>query len=344
MTAFETSSPIEVRRTPVRFAARWRWWTTTTQRWALFVGVVGILVAAKAVTPDEDWGTWVRQATLVAALTVVVFLALGRPKVRQLARWTGLVPLSWFTAGPDRAVAPPSARRRAGLAARLGLGLGGAAVAVATAGADDRTTQIWGLVVAGACLSLLAGAEFVRYARWRWPQQADVVDRGGEAVEDGEDKHAASVVVEVRERPRRRILWAVAPLVLVALAAVLSLVVDREPSALSDQELAELLVVTAFGEELVFRGLLLVLAYRLFDRVPAEVATAVAFGLWHVPDALADGGGSGVGVQIAVVAAQVVATSAAGIGFSWLRHRTESLAGPVGAHVATNLPGLVLLS
>jgi membrane protease YdiL (CAAX protease family) len=132
------------------------------------------------------------------------------------------------------------------------------------------------------------------------------------------------------------------PLAASCAGTALALAALDRASELSGPELAELLVVTAFGEELLFRGMFLPTAYRLTGRVRGEIVVACSFGLWHVPDAVGDAGDASIAVVVAVVLGQVVATTLAGFGFSWLRHRTGSLAGPVGAHVAINLPGLAL--
>lgn len=140
---------------------------------------------------------------------------------------------------------------------------------------------------------------------------------------------------------RRAAAWAVVPLLVsVAAVTVAATVFDFEVY-LTRERLVDLVVVVAFGEELLYRGLLLVIAYKAVGRWRGELATAMAFALWHVPDALGDSAGGSIGWRVATLAVQLVVTAAGGLMFSWMRHRTRTLAGPVGLHIATNLPGRV---
>jgi membrane protease YdiL (CAAX protease family) len=93
-------------------------------------------------------------------------------------------------------------------------------------------------------------------------------------------------------------------------------------------------VGTVVFEELAFRGVLLGLLRRLAADRLAVAVSAVLFGLWHVPGVWDDGVGA--------VAGTVVATTAAGVVFAWLRLRSASLVAPVLAHVATNSVAFVL--
>lgn len=91
---------------------------------------------------------------------------------------------------------------------------------------------------------------------------------------------------------------------------------------------------TVLVEEVAFRGVLLGLARRLLSPARAAALVAGLFGLWHVvPAWRADGA--------AVAAGTFVATTAAGVGFGWLRTRSDSLLAPVLAHVATNSGALL---
>lgn len=101
---------------------------------------------------------------------------------------------------------------------------------------------------------------------------------------------------------------------------------------------------TALFEEAVFRGALYG-AWRSSGAVAAALASSGAFGLWHItptfnlvranrPDATR-------AVRLAVVAGGVVFTFAAGLGFSWLRERYDSIAAPWAVHVMVNSVGAV---
>jgi len=99
----------------------------------------------------------------------------------------------------------------------------------------------------------------------------------------------------------------------------------------------EVLVAIPFGtvvlEELAFRGTLLGLLRRRLPVPWAVCVMSVLFGLWHVKGVLHDAGG---GIAVGAVVGTVLATTTAGVGFGWLRVRSDSLVAPVLAHVATN--------
>ena len=99
----------------------------------------------------------------------------------------------------------------------------------------------------------------------------------------------------------------------------------------------EVLVAIPFGtvvlEELAFRGTLLGLLRRRLSTPWAIAVMSVLFGLWHVKGVLHDATG---GIAVGTVAGTVVATTVAGVGFGWLRVRSDSLLAPVLAHIATN--------
>ena len=92
-------------------------------------------------------------------------------------------------------------------------------------------------------------------------------------------------------------------------------------------------VATVLFEELAFRGTMLPLFQRVTRAPVAWVASAVLFGLWHLPPLW----GSSVGSLVGTFAATV----AGGLAFTWLRTRSNSLVAPLLAHWATN--GLSLL-
>jgi membrane protease YdiL (CAAX protease family) len=96
-------------------------------------------------------------------------------------------------------------------------------------------------------------------------------------------------------------------------------------------------IATVLVEELLFRGVLLGLFQRVLSAGRGLVACAVVFGLWHLLPVWRGGGaGVGGGGSIGAVAGTFVATFLAGIGFGWLRQRSDSLVAPICAHLATN--------
>lgn len=134
----------------------------------------------------------------------------------------------------------------------------------------------------------------------------------------------------------------------VAVVAVVMVLVGALPAtrnALDDARvhvplvtmLFEVLVAIPFGtvvlEELAFRGTLLGLLRRRLSVPWAVGVMSVLFGLWHVKGVLHDGSG---GIAVGAVVGTVLATTVAGVGFGWLRVRSDSLVAPVLAHIATN--------
>ncbi len=101
---------------------------------------------------------------------------------------------------------------------------------------------------------------------------------------------------------------------------------DVDLGGLAGRTLFVIPVGTVALEELAFRGVLLGLLLRLTTAGWAVVASSVCFGLWHIP-----------GVDGAVgLAGTVLATTAAGGLFAWLRLRAGSLLAPALAHLAFN--------
>ncbi len=102
----------------------------------------------------------------------------------------------------------------------------------------------------------------------------------------------------------------------------------------------EVAVAVPFGtvllEELAFRGTLLGLLRRRMSTLSAVAVSSVIFGLWHIPGVVnGSASATGIGTGAAVVGT-VAATTVAGIGFAWLRLRSDSLIAPMLAHLATN--------
>jgi membrane protease YdiL (CAAX protease family) len=101
-------------------------------------------------------------------------------------------------------------------------------------------------------------------------------------------------------------------------------------------------LLTALGEELAFRGVLLGLLLARYSPLRAAVLSSALFGLWHVLPGIealetttATQFASGIMGAISV-AGQVVVTGLAGMVFAWLRLRSGSLVAPVLAHWGLN--------
>lgn len=123
----------------------------------------------------------------------------------------------------------------------------------------------------------------------------------------------------------------------------------------SDVLLAALVIIpiaTVVPEELAFRGVLWALLRRGHGVWGATILSGVLFGLWHVRPALGGGpanaavaeavGGGAAGLALRV-AVTVVATTAAGVTFAVLRHRSGSLLPPLLLHWAVNGIGVVVV-
>jgi uncharacterized protein len=101
---------------------------------------------------------------------------------------------------------------------------------------------------------------------------------------------------------------------------------------------------TAAAEEAIFRGALLGLLLQRHSRARASVVSSALFGLSHVLPTLATLPGKPAGSAVAgdpvrtagTVLASVAVTAVAGLGFSWLRFRGDSLVAPAVVHAALN--------
>jgi membrane protease YdiL (CAAX protease family) len=139
----------------------------------------------------------------------------------------------------------------------------------------------------------------------------------------------------------------------IALAATMPrsrpLFADARAAALSRRDAAFELAVripleTALAEEVIFRGVHLGLTRRSHPPALAAIRTSLAFGLWHVPPALASLRRNPVGTafthssarRAVAVAATVGATALAGMAFAELRVRSGSVLAPVIVHAAIN--------
>ena len=134
----------------------------------------------------------------------------------------------------------------------------------------------------------------------------------------------------------------------VAIPATRELFVDaRATDSTTAWVLAEALIriplVTAFYEEVLFRGVLFGMFARRWSPVWAGIAVSAVFGLWHILPTLntlqdsnaAEKALSGA-PDNAIAAFGTVLLAVAGLGFLWLRLRANSVVAPTLAHIATN--------
>ena len=104
---------------------------------------------------------------------------------------------------------------------------------------------------------------------------------------------------------------------------------------------------TVLLEEFAFRGVLLSLCLRVFSTKQAVILSSLLFGIWHILPSLTIASFTLPIVEVVAhkavgIAAIVLATSCAGIFFSWLRLKTHSLAAPMLLHWAINGTGIML--
>jgi membrane protease YdiL (CAAX protease family) len=100
---------------------------------------------------------------------------------------------------------------------------------------------------------------------------------------------------------------------------------------------------TAVAEEALFRGALLGLLTQRHPRARAVAVSSALFGCWHVLPTLDTLALNPLGATVGdragtggAVLASVAVTALAGLGFSWLRFRGDSVVAPVVAHAALN--------
>ncbi|SBS72314.1 Abortive infection protein [uncultured Mycobacterium sp.] len=127
----------------------------------------------------------------------------------------------------------------------------------------------------------------------------------------------------------------------VAAGVAAAAVVPQVRAAMHDRELPvgalrwlalDIPLGTVWTEETIFRGLLQTLAARAIGPTGGRLLQAVAFGLWHIPDARKTG---------EPIVGTVVVTAAAGWVFGWLAERSGSVLAPALAHLAINEVGAV---
>lgn len=116
---------------------------------------------------------------------------------------------------------------------------------------------------------------------------------------------------------------------------------ERVDVSFSEMLVRVLIVIplgTVFVEEVIFRGVLHGLLRRRFEFVRAALIGAALFGLWHlfpVWNSYGDVEPTDLG-RWGSVLGTFAATFVAGLGFIWLRHRSDHLAAPILAHIGTN--------
>lgn len=101
---------------------------------------------------------------------------------------------------------------------------------------------------------------------------------------------------------------------------------------------------TVLIEELAFRGVLFGMLQNIVSQNYAVILSSISFGVWHVFSANAL---NSVAIptsipKILVILAVIVATSLAGVFFTWLRIKSGSLITPILIHWAINSISIVL--
>ncbi len=116
---------------------------------------------------------------------------------------------------------------------------------------------------------------------------------------------------------------------------------DHSGVAAAYHLLVRIPIGTAVAEELMFRGAVFGVFRRRRSALAAAAISSALFGLWHVVPALGaqDELASSVSDKTGTVGlglATVAATGAAGLGFAYLRMRSDSVVAPIVAHAALN--------
>jgi membrane protease YdiL (CAAX protease family) len=125
----------------------------------------------------------------------------------------------------------------------------------------------------------------------------------------------------------------------VAAGVAATTAVPRVRTAMGDRDLPdsaarwlgfEIPLGTVWFEEAIFRGGLQTLAGRAVGLRGGRLLQAIAFGLWHIPDARKAG---------EPIVGTVLVTGLAGWVFGWLAERSGSVVAPMLAHLAVNEAG-----
>ena len=100
---------------------------------------------------------------------------------------------------------------------------------------------------------------------------------------------------------------------------------------------------TALFEEVAFRGVLEALCARRHGPATSKIVSAVSFGAWHVvptcrlfSDMSVGSAAAPRSERFAAALGGAVVTTVAGVGFGWLKRRSQSVAAPWLAHAALN--------
>jgi membrane protease YdiL (CAAX protease family) len=256
------------------------------------------------VVATEPWVSDAERQVLIAAVLslATIWLVRRAPPVSGVSKRK-----QWFVAvglWPDRASADDHRRRVArGALTFTGLGL---AIA-ATLPLSDSWLRWMAASGAAACLMARTVVEFARH----------------------------------RERTRAG-FWISAALVLTCLGTAIALGVRSVPTSLTANRFTELVLVTAVGEEFIFRGCLLALVDRAVPPRTASLVAALSFGAWHLGDAWNSSDGDEAMSRALQIGGTVVVTFVGGLLFTFLRRRSGCLVGPILGHIATNLPGIAL--
>ena len=137
-----------------------------------------------------------------------------------------------------------------------------------------------------------------------------------------------------------------APAFALALSRHAARIADRRVAGLRGPQLAYQVLArvplgTALTEEVVFRGVLYA-AWREagWSTVAATLATAAAFGLWHITPTInlvkANSPAASRRARLLSVLGAVTFSAAASVAFTWLRLETEGLVAPIIVHAGTN--------
>ncbi|MGD9701715.1 MAG: lysostaphin resistance A-like protein [Acidimicrobiia bacterium] len=324
----ESSSARE--RTSNASHSSWHWLRRWSWRDEAIVVVMAVaLPGVKLAATLGDWWNIAVKIAVAASAVAVAVAVLVRSETR---REDGAAALGFLPLYPVRRNGWQVVRAASGLVA---LALLVAAVLLQGSG---RSAAGWALVaIGGAAWVALCVVAYTREAWWR----PDAVRRRVAAAK-GNAERLAKVGSSATAGLDHTVLWTVTPLVLASIGTMTALEIGNDRSALGGAALAELILLTALGEELIFRGALLTIAHRSLPTWWAHWVTALSFGLWHVGDSLTGSEGSSLSVRLWALAGTVVLTTAGGLVFTWLRYRTRTLLGPVLGHIATNLPGLAL--
>lgn len=121
------------------------------------------------------------------------------------------------------------------------------------------------------------------------------------------------------------------------------------PSRLAYETAVRIPLSTALTEEILFRGVLLGVLLTYHSTIEAVVISSIVFGLWHISPALnstnkgyyLDIRQGAILSRIFHVAADVLATSIAGLFFAWLRILSGSILAPWLVHWTINSSALL---